>query len=261
MSAAPTDSGGLLVVTAHPDDEVLIAGGTLAACAEAGHPTAVVCLTRGDQGPISDPALATPETLGRVRAAELEAACAELGVDWVKCYRRQDGNLLWSSRAGIVGQLERILRLRQPDAVVTFGEDGLYYHPDHIATYEFTLQAVQRLSDPPALYRSVWPKELMLSLGRELRRRGLSDDLWELEPEDFGTDDLNGSFAIASASTLVDAWQATAGAASRDGGTPSGCGDHRRFIRDRGCACARICRAWPRACAHRTAGAGSDQCR
>ena len=55
MSAARTETGGLLVVAAHPDDEVLIAGGTLAACAEAGHPTAVVCLTRGEQGPISDP--------------------------------------------------------------------------------------------------------------------------------------------------------------------------------------------------------------
>ena len=125
MSAAPTDSGGLLVVTAHPDDEVLIAGGTLAACAEAGHPTAVVCLTRGDQGPISDPALATPETLGRVRAAELEAACAELGVDWVKCYRREDGNLRWSD-----GREIGLHELRSRDERLSFREEEGRHRPD-----------------------------------------------------------------------------------------------------------------------------------
>jgi LmbE family N-acetylglucosaminyl deacetylase len=57
-------------------------------------------------------------------------------------------------------------------------------------------RAVERVADPPALYRSVWPKATMSSFGAELRRRGLSDDLWELAPEDFGTEDLDGSFAI-----------------------------------------------------------------
>jgi LmbE family N-acetylglucosaminyl deacetylase len=70
---------GLLVVTSHPDDEVLIAGGTLALCAAAGIETAVVCLTRGEQGPISEPSLATRGELATVRTRELGAACAELG--------------------------------------------------------------------------------------------------------------------------------------------------------------------------------------
>jgi LmbE family N-acetylglucosaminyl deacetylase len=188
--------GGLLVVGAHPDDEVLLAGGTLAACVAAGLPTGVVCLTRGELGPISNAALATRATLGAVRHGELRAACDELGTSLVKCWRRPDGSLRWADRSAIVGQLGALLDARRPDAVVTFGEDGLYYHPDHIATYEFTVRAASRVSKPPALYRSVWPKRLMTALGRELRRLGLSDDLWELEPEDFGTDDLAGSFAV-----------------------------------------------------------------
>ena len=189
-------TGGLLVITAHPDDEVLIAGGTLAACAAAGIDGGVMCLTRGERGPISDPRLATPTTLADVRVKELHAACTELGVRVVKCWRRQDGGLRWSDRSSIVRQLVAALESSRPDAVITFGEDGLYYHPDHVATYELTLRAVQRLADPPSLYRSVWPKALMRELGSELRKRGLSDELWELHPEDFGTEDLGGGFAI-----------------------------------------------------------------
>lgn len=195
MSAGEA-SGGLLVVTAHPDDEVLIAGGTLAACAEAGQPTGVVCLTRGEQGPIASHTLATPETLGRVRVAELGAACAELGVDWVKCYRREDGNLRWSDGTAIARQLEAIIRTRRPDAVITFGEDGLYHHPDHIAAYRFTCRALKRLAQPPELYRSVWPPELMTQLVSELEQRGLPSDLWDLAPEDFGSEDEDGCFSL-----------------------------------------------------------------
>jgi N-acetyl-1-D-myo-inositol-2-amino-2-deoxy-alpha-D-glucopyranoside deacetylase len=188
--------GGLLVVVAHPDDEVLIAGGTLAACAAAGIPTAVVCLTRGEDGPISDPALATPQTLGAVRAQELMSACAELGVGWVKCYRRRDGYLRWSDGSAIVRQLEAIIRDHRPDGVITFGEDGLYYHPDHIAVFEYTLRAVRRAERPPEMYRAVWPEEMMSELAQELHRRSLPAGLWDLAPEDFGTEDTADAFAL-----------------------------------------------------------------
>jgi N-acetyl-1-D-myo-inositol-2-amino-2-deoxy-alpha-D-glucopyranoside deacetylase len=182
-------TGGLLVVAAHPDDEVLIAGGTLAACADAGVPTAVVCLTRGEDGPIADPSLAERGQLGLVRAAELDAACAELGVGWVKCYRRRDGWLRWSHGAAIVRQLAAVIEEMRPAAVITFGEDGLYWHPDHIATYEYTHRAVASVPEPPVLYRSVWPEQLMTDLAAELTRRDLPADLWDIPPEDFGVED------------------------------------------------------------------------
>lgn len=181
-------TGGLLAIVAHPDDEVLIAGGTLAACADAGIPTGVVCLTRGEDGPIYDPALATRESLPAVRTAELAAACAELGVGFVKCYRRADGCLPWAHGSAIVRQLAGIIERLRPDAVITFGEDGLYYHPDHIATFGYTRRAVEAVPAAPALYRSVWPDDLMPELAAELERRGLPSDLWELAPEDFGVE-------------------------------------------------------------------------
>lgn len=189
-------SGGLLVITAHPDDEVLIAGGTLAACAAAGRATGVVCLTRGEQGPISDPVLATRDTLGAKRAAELNEACAQLGVAFIKCLHNEDGNLKWCDSNGIVGQLAAIVDARHPNAVVTFGEDGLYYHPDHIATYELSARAVQRAADPPALYRSVWPRTLMRDLVSDVERQALPADVWGLAPEAFGSEDDHESFTI-----------------------------------------------------------------
>jgi N-acetyl-1-D-myo-inositol-2-amino-2-deoxy-alpha-D-glucopyranoside deacetylase len=187
-----------LVVGAHPDDEVLIAGGALAACAAAGFPTAVVCLTRGEQGPISDPELADRDNLCQVRLRELEDACAELGVEWARSYRHEDGNLLWSDGAsGIVAQLARIVSERRPDAMITFGEDGLYYHPDHIAAFRLTCRALQRCAPPrPVLYRSVWPQELMPDLVAEMTLRGLPSGLWGLEPEDFGAEERDGEVVL-----------------------------------------------------------------
>jgi N-acetyl-1-D-myo-inositol-2-amino-2-deoxy-alpha-D-glucopyranoside deacetylase len=193
---------GLFVIGAHPDDEVLLAGGTLAACAAAGRRTGVLCLTRGERGPIADPALATRKTLGRVRVEELRTSCAQLGVSYVKCWQRADGNLQWSNRSAIVRQIAALLDARRPEAVITFGEDGLYYHPDHLAVHELAVRAIHRLPDPPALYRSVWPKPLMGKLGRELRRREVPLDFWALEPEDFGTEDTSDSFAIDVTSFL-----------------------------------------------------------
>jgi N-acetyl-1-D-myo-inositol-2-amino-2-deoxy-alpha-D-glucopyranoside deacetylase len=187
---------GVLVIGAHPDDEVLIAGGTLASCAAAGVPTGVLCLTRGEQGPIADPGVATPQTLGDVRVGELRASCAQLGVSYVECWQQPDGNLRWSGRDAVVGQLALFLRMRRPDAAITFGEDGLYHHPDHVAVHELAVQAVQTLRKPPALYRSVWPKSVMRELTRALDQRRLTSDLWGLEPEDFGTENMSDSFAV-----------------------------------------------------------------
>jgi N-acetylglucosamine malate deacetylase 2 len=187
---------GLLVVTAHPDDEVLIAGGTLAALDEIDVEAGVVCLTRGELGPIADPAITARATLPEARLAELRAACAELGVDFVKCYRRQDGNLRFSDQRGIARQLARQFTRREVEAVITFGEDGLYYHPDHVALAEIVNRAAAHLEHPPTVFRSIWPTSVMAAFALELRRRGLSDDLWGLRPEDFGTEDTDGAFAL-----------------------------------------------------------------
>ena len=69
----------VLAVFAHPDDEGFGCGGTLAALAAGGHRVTLVCATNGDVGEISDPELATPETLWQVRQRELRTA---MGRHW-----------------------------------------------------------------------------------------------------------------------------------------------------------------------------------
>jgi LmbE family N-acetylglucosaminyl deacetylase len=76
----PAGARVLLTVHAHPDDESISTGGILARYAAAGVRTVVVTCTDGAVGEISDPALATPETLVQVRARELEDAVRILDV-------------------------------------------------------------------------------------------------------------------------------------------------------------------------------------
>jgi LmbE family N-acetylglucosaminyl deacetylase len=185
--------GGLLVVTAHPDDETLIAGGVLAACSQAGLDTGVLCLTRGEHGPIADTALETQGTLGELREAELRAACADLGVSWVKCYRREDGHLPWTNSTAVARQISRAMHARRPRAVITFGADGLYHHPDHIAVHRFTHRALGLVAEGsprlrPSLYEAVWHANRVVQLARSMTARGLPSGLWGIAPADFGVE-------------------------------------------------------------------------
>src|SRR4051794_38882961 len=78
----------LLGVFAHPDDEQLLSG-SYAAAAREGITTGLICATRGEEGEIADPSLATPENLGQVREGELRAAATAVGVKylWFLDYR------------------------------------------------------------------------------------------------------------------------------------------------------------------------------
>jgi len=190
---------GLLAVCAHPDDETLIAGGVLAACAAAGLDASVLCLTRGEYGPVSEPGLATPETLGAVREAELRNACEELGVTWLRCYRRQDAHLPWTNSTAVARQIARAVEQRRPAAVVTFGEDGLYHHPDHVATHRFTHRALRMLDGRmrrPRLYEAVWPSSAMPALVAAMSARGLPTGLWDIPAADFGVDEPAGTIGV-----------------------------------------------------------------
>jgi N-acetylglucosamine malate deacetylase 2 len=80
MSMHSNSGLALLAVFAHPDDESLAMGGTLARYARAGVKVSLVCATRGEWGLISDPTLASRENLAEVREEELRSACRVLGV-------------------------------------------------------------------------------------------------------------------------------------------------------------------------------------
>src|SRR6516162_6005594 len=156
----PGSARRLLGVFAHPDDEVFCAGGTLAWAAEAGAEVMIVSATRGEQGQIRDPASATRRTLGAVREGELSAAAAELGVQRVQVLAYPDGGLQ-HHRSALGPAIAEIMRRFEPDTVITFGADGGYGHPDHVAISELTSEAFRALvcdhNRELRLYHAVFP--------------------------------------------------------------------------------------------------------
>jgi LmbE family N-acetylglucosaminyl deacetylase len=181
-------SGSIVAVLAHPDDESLIAGGTLALAAGAGARTGVVSLTRGEQGPIAEVSKATRDTLGEVRERELQAAARALGLDWAACLRHPDGELPWVDYEAAADELAALLTPHRPAVVLTFGADGVYWHPDHAAAGEIATLAIRRLGHPAEIYEAAWPAGLMARLVDAATERNLPVGLWGLEPDAFGSD-------------------------------------------------------------------------
>ncbi|HZS00343.1 MAG TPA: PIG-L family deacetylase [Chloroflexota bacterium] len=152
----------LLVVTAHPDDEVLHFGGLIHLTAHAGGHVTLVCATRGEVGEIADPTLATPETLGAVREAELHASAALLRVADVRLLDYRDSGMADTAdnhaprafvRAPadeVVATLVRVIREVRPAIVATWAPDGGYGHPDHVAASRHATAAVDLAAQPHA---------------------------------------------------------------------------------------------------------------
>src|SRR5262249_48874698 len=191
----------VLAVFAHPDDESLLAGGTLAACAAAGREVVLVCATRGEQGPIASRKTATRATLGDVRQAELHAAAAVLGVRAVEWLGYPDGELAVADPAAVVADLVGLLRRWRPRAVITFGPEGLYWHPDHVAVHGLTLAALEALTREgfaPWVYFATWPAGLAEGLAAALAARGLSTGPWGLDPRAFDPPPASATAGVGS---------------------------------------------------------------
>ena len=163
--ASPASAAGnaLLAVFAHPDDESLACGGLLAWCASVGVRVSLLCVTHGEHGRRDE----TREPAGRprvgdVRARELQHAAGVLGIGEVTILDHADGMLPWVNARELETDIRAVMRRTAPDVVITFGADGLYWHPDHIAVHERTTAAVVALGDDaPALYYVTMPAGAM----------------------------------------------------------------------------------------------------
>lgn len=133
----------LLGVFAHPDDESMGMGGTLAKYSAEGVEAHVICASRGERGWFGpegqDPG---PERLGQIRTEELENAVKVLGVKGLHFLGYVDGDVDTANPAEIIGRIATHIRRIQPQVVVTFPPDGNYGHPDHIAIGQFTNAAI-----------------------------------------------------------------------------------------------------------------------
>ena len=135
-------------VVAHPDDDTFGVAGTVALHAdEPGFRFVLVHATSGEAGMISDPALATRDSLGRVREDEDRRSWVALGrtPDRHEWLRYPDHGLADVPFDELVDRVEAILRDERPDVVSTFGPDGVTGHPDHITIGEATTEAFHRL--------------------------------------------------------------------------------------------------------------------
>jgi LmbE family N-acetylglucosaminyl deacetylase len=139
----------LMCIIAHPDDESLAMGGTLAKYEHEGVETSLVVATRGERGwrgPFEEHSGET--SLGSMRERELREASGVLGVWHLAFLDYHDGDLDQADDREVVAKIATVLRIVRPHVVITFGPDGLYGHPDHIEISQFTTTAVLCVADP-----------------------------------------------------------------------------------------------------------------
>lgn len=190
--------------------------------------TGLLYATRGEVGEISDPALATPESLGEVREREMRAAAEVLEVHnlWFLGYRdsgmagtpeNQDPRAFaQASAAEVVGKLVAIIRQFRPQVMVTFDESGAYGHPDHIAIYRHTTSAFYAAADAiqypehgPAhlvskLYYTAFPRSFVHEMAAWMRSQDYRGSFSNLDPEKLGIPD-----ELISVRLDVEPWQET----------------------------------------------------
>src|SRR5579859_1151441 len=137
----------LLLAFAHPDDEGMSSGAMMKAKAD-GHRVVLVTATRGEVGEIynMDEAASRPR-LAEIRTAELAAADEILGVDRQEFLGYRDSGMVdtvdnkdprsfhQAKLEEAAARLAVFLREERPDVVITYGEDGVYGHPDHIKAH------------------------------------------------------------------------------------------------------------------------------
>ena len=192
----------MLACFAHPDDEVFSCGGVMILNAQRGIHTTLICATRGEAGEISDPVLATPETLGLVRTQELTEAATKMGVHELHFLGYRDSGMsdtvdndnpvayARASAAAVVPRLVRWIRQQRPHLLITFDPTGGYGHPDHIAIHHHATAALHAAADPACqpdlgtpwqtarLYYPAFNRDIFTTLRDQLIAQGEEPTQW-----------------------------------------------------------------------------------
>jgi N-acetyl-1-D-myo-inositol-2-amino-2-deoxy-alpha-D-glucopyranoside deacetylase len=167
----------LLLVHAHPDDESIGTGATMAKYAAEGVRITLVTCTLGEMGEIIPLTLGhlSPDQLGEYRIGELKAACDELGVSdhrflggagrWrdsgmMGVPSNEDPRCFW--RASVdeaASALVAVIDEVRPTAIVSYDANGFYGHPDHIQAHRVSRRAYEMACDPAVvrLYATAAP--------------------------------------------------------------------------------------------------------
>jgi LmbE family N-acetylglucosaminyl deacetylase len=185
----------LLAVLAHPDDETFGIGGTLALYAERGVEVHLICATHGEVGDVKPELLNGFDSIAERRESELRCAANILGLSGVHFLDYRDSGMPgsednWHPQALAMAPVEQVaekvahlMRLIQPQVVITTDPIGGYKHPDHIAVHLATIEAFRLASDtdfedgllpyqPQKLYFQTLPKGVLRMAVRMLRILG-----------------------------------------------------------------------------------------
>jgi LmbE family N-acetylglucosaminyl deacetylase len=148
---------------AHPDDEAIVTGGTMALLAAAGHRVVLVTATRGELGEVAAGVLAPGESLSDRRTRELSAACEALGVSRLEFLGYQDSGMageasnedpacFWKADLDEAAtRLAAILTEENAEVLTVYDEHGSYGHPDHIQVHRVGVRGAQ-IAGTPRVY-------------------------------------------------------------------------------------------------------------
>ena len=145
----------ILAFFAHPDDETILAGGTLALLSRLGAHVHYLCATRGEGGETGEPPLCTEVELGAFRQNEMACAVEQLGgtslafLDYTDPRVGMDNQLFPYAEDlnALTHQVTEVVRQVEADAIITHGSNGEYGHPAHILTHKAVQAAVESMTN------------------------------------------------------------------------------------------------------------------
>ncbi len=199
MDSAPRPAS-LLVVLAHPDDEIFLSG-VLAHLSDRGVRVTLACATRGEAGK-AHASVGDVQDLGALRAEELRASCSRLGIDAPVFLgfrdsgrndrlRRDDPHALANAdMLDVEAAVRKVIQDTRPQVILTFDPHGGYYHPDHVAigraaTAAFFSSGVMESAAPERLFYEAMTRDTFRAFAQRMQGRGFTDGL---DPDVFGID-------------------------------------------------------------------------
>lgn len=167
MAVACSVVSTLVCFHAHPDDEAIATGGTMALASAAGHRVVLIVATDGELGFTVEGEAETPEALGAFRRAETQAAASILGAHRVEFLGYHDSGMAGESsnddpacfaQADVDETAERvaaILREERADVFTIYDDHGGYGHPDHIAVHTVGTRAGELAEVPSVVWATM----------------------------------------------------------------------------------------------------------
>jgi LmbE family N-acetylglucosaminyl deacetylase len=181
---------------AHPDDECLTTGGTMARLAAEGHRVVLITATKGELGEVPEGMLAEGEQLWERRMLELHESAQILGVSHGQFLEYRDSGMVdteanadpacfWQADIDTAaGQVADILREQGVDVLVVYDERGNYGHPDHIQVHRVGTRAAD-LAGTAGLYQATVDRDAIIAMIREGQAAGEMDGEGAPDPDSF----------------------------------------------------------------------------